>query len=78
MVRRFLALLSAALLGLIGVALGAAPAQAASDAHVSVLHAVPGATVDVYVNGDRLLKNFKPGTLTEPQRSRPARTTSRS
>ena len=68
MVRRFLALLSAALLGLIGVALGASPAQAASDAHVSVLHAVPGATVDVYVNGDRLLKNFKPGALTDPQR----------
>ncbi len=68
MVRRFLALLSAALLGLIGVALSVVPAQAASDAHVSVLHAVPGATVDVYVNGDRLLKNFKPGTLTDPQR----------
>jgi Domain of unknown function (DUF4397) len=68
MVRRFLALLSAALLGLIGVALGVVPAQAASDARVSVLHAVPGATVDVYVNGDRLLKNFKPGTLTDPQR----------
>ncbi len=77
MVRRFLALLSAALLGLIGVALGVAPAQAASDAHVSVLHAVPGATVDVYVNGDRLLKNFKPARWIRSD-FQPARTISRS
>lgn len=45
----------------------AAPAQAASKATVSVLHAVPGATVDVYVNGKALLTNFTPGTLTDPQ-----------
>ncbi|MCU1536143.1 MAG: hypothetical protein JWP82_494 [Humibacillus sp.] len=43
----------------------AAPAHAA-DASVSILHAVPGATVDVYANGKALLKNFKPGTLTDP------------
>jgi hypothetical protein len=31
-----------------------------------VLHAVPGATVDVYANGDELLTDFEPGTLTDP------------
>jgi uncharacterized protein DUF4397 len=44
------------------------PAQAADTATVSVLHGVPGATVDVYANGKALLKNFKPGTLTDPQK----------
>ena len=43
----------------------AAPAHAA-DATVSILHAVPGATVDVYANGKELLTDFKPGTLTDP------------
>ncbi len=43
----------------------AGPAHAA-DATVSILHAVPGATVDVYANGKALLTNFKPGTLTDP------------
>jgi hypothetical protein len=54
----------------------AAPAQAAeekagrakADATVSVLHGVPGATVDVYAGGKALLTNFKPGTLTDPLR----------
>ncbi|MEZ5096987.1 MAG: hypothetical protein R2731_13315 [Nocardioides sp.] len=36
----------------------AAPAQAADDAHVSVLHGVPDAVVDVYANGDPLLTDF--------------------
>ncbi|EWT05012.1 hypothetical protein N864_04615 [Intrasporangium chromatireducens Q5-1] len=53
--------LSLASLGALGL-----PAQAASDATVSILHAVPGATVDVYANGKALLTNFKPGTLTKP------------
>ncbi|HNV09765.1 MAG TPA: DUF4397 domain-containing protein [Propionibacteriaceae bacterium] len=44
----------------------AAPAHAADDATVSVLHGVPGATVDVYANGSALLTDFKPGTLTDP------------
>ncbi|MFO7690359.1 MAG: DUF4397 domain-containing protein [Cryobacterium sp.] len=46
---------------------GAAPAQA--DDHVaqlSVLHAVPGLTVDVYVNGDLTLDDFEPGDLAGP------------
>jgi hypothetical protein len=55
------ALLAASLWGIGG------PAQAADNAEVSILHGVPGATVDVYANGKALLKNFKPGTLTDPQ-----------
>jgi hypothetical protein len=55
------ALLAASLWGIGG------PAQAADNAQVSILHGVPGATVDVYANGKALLKNFKPGTLTDPQ-----------
>lgn len=45
----------------------AAPAQAAESATVYVLHAIPGQTVDVYANGDALLTDFKPGTLTPAQ-----------
>ncbi len=43
-----------------------APAAAADDATVSVLHGVPGLTVDVYANGEELIPDFKPGTLTDP------------
>jgi hypothetical protein len=66
--RRTTALTAAGLL-LAGLPAGvAATAQAAptANATVSVLHAVPGATVDVYANGKALLTNFKPGTLTDP------------
>ena len=45
----------------------AGPAQAAeSDAQLSVLHGVPGLTVDVWVNGERTLDDFAPGTLAGP------------
>src|SRR5829696_1924182 len=66
MKHRILSLGGAALLaaGLWGIG---GPAQAADNAEVSILHGVPGATVDVYANGKALLKNFKPGTLTDPQ-----------
>jgi hypothetical protein len=50
----------------LAVGLGAAPASAADTATVSVLHAVPGVTVDVYANGQKLLTGFTPGTLTDP------------
>ena len=58
----------------VGVAAGAlvalagiAPANAATDvAQLSVLHAVPGLTVDVYVNGDLTLDDFEPGDLAGP------------
>ncbi|MFJ3099750.1 DUF4397 domain-containing protein [Streptomyces hydrogenans] len=46
-----------------------APALAApqaDEATVSVLHAVPGLTVDVYAGDKELLPDFTPGTLTDP------------
>jgi hypothetical protein len=52
------------------LALAFTPAAASADSHenatVSVLHAVPGLTVDVYANGEELLPDFEPGTLTDP------------
>ena len=60
-------LIGAALVGVIApVAFLATPASAADDAAVSVLHGIPDLTVDVYVNGDLTLDNFKPGTLAGP------------
>src|SRR5687767_14425702 len=45
----------------------AGPAHAAEgDAQLSVLHGVPGLTVDVWVNGERTLDDFTPGTLAGP------------
>lgn len=44
----------------------ATPATAAETATVSVLHAVPDTPVDVYANGERLIDDFQPGTLTDP------------
>ncbi|WP_045731859.1 DUF4397 domain-containing protein [Pseudarthrobacter chlorophenolicus] len=45
----------------------AGPASAAEgDAQLSVLHGVPGLTVDVWVNGDRTLDDFTPGSLAGP------------
>jgi hypothetical protein len=57
--------------GVVGTAgalvLLATPAMADSHtATVSVLHAVPDLPVDVYVNGERLIDDFQPGTLTDP------------
>lgn len=57
-----------AALAAIPLALAAAPAQASSsNATVYVLHAVPDLPVDVYVNGEVLLPDFQPGTLTDAQ-----------
>ncbi|WP_295788296.1 DUF4397 domain-containing protein [uncultured Microbacterium sp.] len=57
--------LTAGLVLAAGVAL---PAQAisSSTADLSVLHAIPGLTVDVYVDGARTLDDFTPGTLAGP------------
>jgi hypothetical protein len=44
----------------------ATPATAADTATVAVLHAVPDTPVDVYANGERLIDDFQPGTLTDP------------
>ncbi len=49
------------------VAAFAGPASAQSDTGtVTVVHGVPGLTVDVYVNGDPTLEGFEPGTVTDP------------
>ncbi|MEU9588507.1 DUF4397 domain-containing protein [Streptomyces sp. NPDC048193] len=46
----------------------AAPSAAGGDtAEVSVFHGVPGLTADVYANGDKLVSDFEPGTVTDPQ-----------
>jgi len=48
-------------------AFGGAPAMAAeNDSTVSVLHAVPGLTVDVFIDGEEAIPDFEPGTLTDP------------
>jgi hypothetical protein len=44
----------------------ATTASAADTATVSILHAVPNTPVDVYANGEELLSDFQPGTLTDP------------
>ena len=62
-IKRLIAAIALAIAGLFAAAL---PAHAAGDATVSVLHGIPGATVDVYANGSELLKDFAPGTLTKP------------
>ncbi|KOG34586.1 DUF4397 domain-containing protein [Streptomyces resistomycificus] len=51
----------------LGSAVPAGAAQADDPVMLSVFHAVPGLTVDVYANGDELLPDFEPGTLTDPQ-----------
>ena len=63
--KRHLAMAGAA--GLFALTLAPMSAQAADsgDATVSVLHAVPNLTVDVYANGDELIPDFKPGTLSK-------------
>ncbi|MFJ7072254.1 DUF4397 domain-containing protein [Streptomyces sp. NPDC098781] len=64
----------AATAGTCALALGVTAPALATDASdnqdkgmVSVFHGVPGLTVDVYANGDELLSDFKPGTVTAPQ-----------
>jgi hypothetical protein len=56
--------------GVAGLALaltGVVPASAAEgDARLAVLHGVPDLTVDVWVNGERTLDDFAPGTLAGP------------
>ena len=59
--------MTASALGALVALGGLAPAQA--DGHVaqlSVLHGVPGLTVDVYVNNELTLDDFKPGDIAGP------------
>jgi hypothetical protein len=64
--KRRIAIAGAAGLFALTLAPMSADAADSGDATVSVLHAVPGLTVDVYANGDELIPNFKPGTLSDP------------
>ncbi|HJV15383.1 MAG TPA: DUF4397 domain-containing protein [Propionibacteriaceae bacterium] len=65
--RRLLGLVGATALASALAAMAITPAYGASNATVSILHGVPDATVDVYANGEPLLEDFEPGTLTDPQ-----------
>lgn len=62
--RKALTLLAAVALLTLGVT-AAASAQTTTGT-VTVVHAVPDATVDVYVNGDLTLEDFAPKTITDP------------
>ncbi len=53
------ALLAATLLAMTSVG----SAAAAPDATVSLMHGIPGATVDVVVDGAVVIPNFQPGTM---------------
>jgi Domain of unknown function (DUF4397) len=44
----------------------AGAANAADNASVSVVHGIPNTPVNVFVNGDLTLRNFKPGTVAGP------------
>jgi hypothetical protein len=55
-------LLTAALL----LAVAAPAAAQDGNATVTVVHGIPGATVDVWVNGEATLEGFAPGTITDP------------
>lgn len=73
--KKSLAAAAGALTLLAGLAF-AAPAQAGEKRHdhdtakLSVLHGVPGLTVDVWVDGKLTLDNFTPGTLAGPLKVR--------
>ena len=41
-------------------------AGAADEASVSVVHGIPDTPVNVFVNGDLTLRNFRPGTVAGP------------
>jgi hypothetical protein len=58
---------AAGAVGAVGaLVLVATPATAADTATVSILHGVPDTPVDVYANGQELLPDFQPGSLTDP------------
>lgn len=56
--------LVALVLAALAVALPASAQE--GSATVTVVHGVPGLTVDVYVDGEAALEGFEPGTVTDP------------
>jgi len=68
-------IITGATIGAFALAALAAPtaAQAApGDAELSVVHGIPGTTVDVWVNGALTLDDFVPGTIAGPLALAPA------
>jgi hypothetical protein len=66
MTRALTALGAAGAVVLLPLALATPAAAQAAGAEVRVLHGIPGTPVDVYVNGERALDDFAPGTTTDP------------
>lgn len=54
-------------LGLIlSLSIAGAASASSHTGSVTVVHGVPGLTVDVYVNGELTLEGFEPGSVTDP------------
>jgi len=66
LIRKATALSAALVIAAAGSLTLAPTAQAASTGTVTVVHGIPGLTVDVYVNDKKTLPAFKPGTVTDP------------
>ena len=65
MSRALPALAAAGAAALLPLALAAPAGAQEAGAEVRVLHGIPGTPVDVYVNGERALDDFAPGTTTD-------------
>ena len=58
--------ITAALIALLVLAVAAPAAADAHESDVTVIHGVPGLTVDVWVDGEPFIEGFEPGTITDP------------
>ncbi len=65
MTRVLTALGAAGAVALLPLALAAPASAQEAGAEVRVLHGIPGTPVDVYVDGERALDDFEPGTTTD-------------
>lgn len=63
---RKLFVLTAAVVAVMSIGVGATALAQESTGTVTVIHGVPGVDVDVYVNGDLTLPDFAPDTVTDP------------
>jgi hypothetical protein len=64
--RKTLALALTATVGAATLGLGGASSAQTGNGTVTVIHGVPGVTVDVYVNDALTLEDFAPNTVTDP------------